>query len=236
MTPLYLYVLIASVSIPFAFTVFYLDVIKRWRDFLISTSIVAFVFLIWDALFTRAGIWGFNEAYCLGLKLFMMPIEEWLFFFVIPFCSVFTHFVLKHLSPKFFLNEALTRKIAIVLIAATFVLLCTHFSKAYTLVDAIFLIVTLALGVVFYLKLLQRFFLSFLIILIPFFIVNGILTGSMIDAPIVWYNDDENLGIRLATIPIEDLGYAFSMLFGNLMIFEFLKPKQDGKEDVSLSQ
>ncbi|MDG2311764.1 MAG: lycopene cyclase domain-containing protein, partial [Flavobacteriales bacterium] len=184
-------------------------------------------FLIWDALFTRAGVWGFNEAYCLGLKLFMMPIEEWLFFFVIPFCSVFTHFVLKHLSPKFFLNETLTRKIAIVLIAATFVLLCTHFSKAYTVVDAIFLIVTLTLGVVFYLKLLQRFFLSFLIILIPFFIVNGILTGSMIDAPIVWYNDDENLGIRLATIPIEDVGYAFSMLFCNVMIFESLKPKQD---------
>lgn len=227
MTPLYLYVLIASVSVPLAFTVFYLDVIKRWRDFLISTSTVAVAFLIWDALFTRAGVWGFNESYCLGLKLFMMPIEEWLFFFVIPFCSVFTHFVLKHLAPKFFLNEALTRKIALVSIAVTFILLCTHFSKAYTVVDALFLIVTLTLGVVFYLKLLQRFFLSFLIILIPFFIVNGILTGSMIDAPIVWYNDDENLGVRLATIPIEDIGYAFSMLFCNVMIFESLKPKQD---------
>lgn len=227
MTPVYLYVLIGSISVPLAFTVFYLDVIKRWKDFLISTSTVAFAFLIWDALFTRAGVWGFNEAYCLGLKLFMMPLEEWMFFFAIPFCSLFTHFVLKHLAPKFFLNEPLTRTIAVVLIAVTCILLCTHFSKAYTAVDAIFLIITLALGVVFYLQLLQRFFLSFLIILIPFFIVNGILTGSMIDAPIVWYNDDENLGIRLATIPIEDIGYAFSMLFGNLMIFECLKPKQD---------
>lgn len=227
MTPLYFYVLIASLSVPLAFTVFHLDVIKRWKDFLISTSTVAFVFLIWDALFTRAGIWGFNEAYCVGLKLFMMPIEEWLFFFVIPFCSVFTHFVLKHLAPKIFLNETLTRKIALVLIAVTFVLLCTQFSKAYTAVNAAFLIVTLTLGVVFYRQLLQRFFLSFLIILVPFFVVNGILTGSMIDAPIVWYNDLENLGVRLGTIPIEDLGYAFSMLFGNLMIFERLKPKQD---------
>lgn len=227
MTPVYLYVLIGSISVPLAFTVFHLDVIKRWKDFLISTSTVAFVFLIWDALFTRAGVWGFNEAYCLGLKLFMMPLEEWMFFFAIPFCSLFTHFVLKHLAPKFFLNETLTRTIAGVLISVTCVLLCTQFSKAYTAVDAVFLIITLALGVVFYLQLLQRFFLSFLIILIPFFIVNGILTGSMIDSPIVWYNDDENLGVRLATIPIEDIGYAFSMLFGNLMIFERLKPKQD---------
>ena len=235
MTPVYLYVLIASISVPLAFNVFYLDVIKRWKDFLISTSIVAFVFLIWDALFTRAGVWGFNEAYCLGLNIFMMPIEEWLFFFVIPFVSLFTHFAVKHLAPKFFLNETLTRKIALVLIAVTFVLLCTHFSKAYTAVDAIFLIVTLALGVVFYLKLLQRFFLSFLFILIPFFIVNGILTGSMIDAPIVWYNDDENLGVRLATIPIEDIGYAFSMLFCNLMIFEWLNRNQKIKADVPIS-
>jgi lycopene cyclase domain-containing protein len=61
--------------------------------------------------------------------------------------------------------------------------------------------------------------------LIPFFIVNGILTGSFIEVPIVSYNNSENLGIRLFTIPIEDIGYAFSMLFGNLMIFETLKKR-----------
>ena len=64
-----------------------------------------------------------------------------------------------------------------------------------------------------------------MVILIPFFIVNGILTGSFIETPIVSYNDLENLGIRLFTIPVEDIGYAFSMLFGNLMIFETLKKR-----------
>jgi lycopene cyclase domain-containing protein len=56
-----------------------------------------------------------------------------------------------------------------------------------------------------------------LIILVPFFIVNGILTGSFIAEPVVWYNNLENLGIRLFTIPIEDIGYAFNMLF--LVVF-----------------
>jgi hypothetical protein len=61
--------------------------------------------------------------------------------------------------------------------------------------------------------------------LIPFFFVNGILTGAVSELPIVSQNNKENLGLRLVTIPLEDIGYAFSMLFGNLMVFEFLNKK-----------
>jgi lycopene cyclase domain-containing protein len=57
-------------------------------------------------------------------------------------------------------------------------------------------------------------------VLIPFSIINGILTGSFIDQPVVYYNDAENLGIRLGTIPIEDIGYAFSMLLMSLVIIK----------------
>ena len=39
MTPLYLYILVASISIPLLFTAFYLDVIKHWRNFFISTTL-----------------------------------------------------------------------------------------------------------------------------------------------------------------------------------------------------
>ncbi|MFB1020197.1 MAG: lycopene cyclase domain-containing protein, partial [Flavobacteriales bacterium] len=76
-----------------------MDFIKRWSHFLISTSIVAVVFLIWDALFTMAGIWGFNENYCLGLSILMMPLEEWLFCVVVPFWSRCNDFALQHSSP-----------------------------------------------------------------------------------------------------------------------------------------
>jgi len=55
--------------------------------------------------------------------------------------------------------------------------------------------------------------------LIPFFIVNGILTGTGIEGNIVWYNDEQNLGIRLLTIPIEDSAYAFSLILMNLLIY-----------------
>ena len=56
------------------------------------------------------------------------------------------------------------------------------------------------------------FLISYLLTLIPFFIVNGILTDGDFDFvsetnPIVWYNDTENLSIRIITIPIEDFFY-----------------------------
>ncbi|MED5256365.1 MAG: lycopene cyclase domain-containing protein, partial [Candidatus Neomarinimicrobiota bacterium] len=72
-------------------------------------------------------------------------------------------------------------------------------------------------------QLLSSFFVSYIFILIPFFIINGILTGSFILDEIVWYNDNYNLGIRIGTIPFEDIFYGFSLLFLPLYINQELK-------------
>ena len=60
-------------------------------------------------------------------------------------------------------------------------------------------------------------------ILIPFVMVNAILTGSFIDEPVVWYNNSENLGIRFLTIPVEDFGYAFSLILFKLLLRKKVK-------------
>jgi len=223
--PLYFIVLLASLTIPALFSIFKIDFIKDWANFGKSTAIVAFVFLVWDAIFTHIGVWGFNDDYCLKLYLFKMPLEEWLFFFIIPFCSLFTHFAFFYAWPDLSLPKIQTIYLSIILIVISLVLIVVNFPKAYTVVDFSFLVLVLTIGLIFHTKLLQQFYISFIIILIPFVIVNGILTGIITDSPVVWYNDAENVGVRFFTIPIEDFGYAFSMLFGNLMIFETLKRK-----------
>jgi lycopene cyclase domain-containing protein len=59
--------------------------------------------------------------------------------------------------------------------------------------------------------------------LIPFFIVNSILTGTFISGEVVWYKNSEILGIRLLTVPIEDTGYAFSLILLNLQIMNWFQ-------------
>jgi lycopene cyclase domain-containing protein len=75
-------------------------------------------------------------------------------------------------------------------------------------------------------KYLSKFFLSYLIALIPFLLINGVLTGGMIDEPIVWYNSAKILNIRIGTIPIEDTIYCLTMLLLTVLVYEFAKSKK----------
>ena len=180
------------------------------------------VFIPWDVIFTINGVWGFNSDYFLGFEIFSLPLEEWLFFICIPFACVFTHYALLLYFPNLKLNKVATKAIIISLVLILFILALANYDKWYTLVNFSLAIPLTWLVYKYNPQLLQHFFLTFLVMLIPFFIVNGVLTGSWIDNQVVWYNDAENLGIRMGTIPVEDSIYAYSMILMNLYYFEYL--------------
>ena len=76
-----------------------------------------------------------------------------------------------------------------------------------------------------------NFLISYFFHLIPFLIVNGILTDGNFDFnfstdPVVWYNNDENLFIRFITIPIEDFFYSMLLLLMNVTFYEKFKSKK----------
>lgn len=221
---LYLLLNLGSVSIPFLFS-FHpkLQFYRLWKPLFLAIGISMTIFILWDVVFTINQIWGFNPNYFLGFKILRLPIEEWLFFICIPYACVFTHYALLVYFPKMRLSKRFSEKVTYLLLLILTVTLIYNYDKIYTLVNFVLAILLIT---IIHLKaplLLQKYYLTFLVMLIPFFIVNGILTGSFIEDQVVWYDNTENLNIRLFTIPIEDSIYAFSLILMNLFIVQSLK-------------
>jgi lycopene cyclase domain-containing protein len=185
---------------------------------------MAILFIIWDVIFTHFGIWGFNERYLSGLNIINLPVEEWLFFITIPFASVFIYDCIKYYFPNWILSDA-GNIIGVFLgiILAVFSIL--NLGKHYTYITFITLAFVLLFLVISKADYLGRFFVSFMIILIPFFIVNSILTGSWSAEPAVWYNDNFNLDLRLGSIPVEDIFYCMLLILGNVGLYEYFQKK-----------
>ena len=216
-----------SISIPFLVS-FHprIKLYKNWGSLILALLMAMIPFIIWDIYFTEQEYWGFNPDYHLPFLLLGMPIEEWLFFFCIPYASIFIHYSLAYFKPNLLISDKVAKIITLFFIVILIPIIFLNTDKSYTFINYSFLIFVLLIGYFFGIKHLQRFYISFLIILVPFFVVNGILTGTGLEEPVVWYNNAENLGIRLITIPIEDIGYAFTMIFGNILLIEKFKIKK----------
>ena len=191
-----------------------LNYYRQWPAFFKANLILLAVMIPWDVFFTKKGVWGFNPEYNLGIAILGLPLEEWMFFIFIPFACVFIYEVIRYFDASNRLENSSKKINAVVLIVST-VLLILGFGQWYTTVTLSFLILLLI-----YHQLaptssyLGHFYLSFLFMLIPFLVVNGVLTGSFIHEEVVWYNMKETFGIRLFTIPFEDIFYCmFMMLF-----------------------
>jgi len=228
----WLYVLInlGSVSIPFlAGFDSRLKFYRQWKYLFPAMLMTMLVFIPWDMLKTSLEVWGFNPRYLLGYYIGNLPLEEWMFFIAIPFACLFTYHSLNYLVRKDFIGryaERITLFLAILLLV--FGLMNT--GRLYTSVTFI----STGAFLLFHRFVVKgeymgRFYLMYLVTLIPFFIVNGLLTGSFIPEEVVYYDDTQNLGIRLGTIPVEDMVYGLLMLLMNVTWFEFFRNKFEPK-------
>jgi lycopene cyclase domain-containing protein len=84
-------------------------------------------------------------------------------------------------------------------------------------------ILTVGLYFIFKVRWYERFVFAYLVALIPFLIVNGILTGMFTENPVVWYNESHIMGIRIGTIPFEDLYYNYCLFLPIIGLYEWIK-------------
>ncbi len=223
---LYFSLLAASLLIPLLYTSSpQLKFARKLPAVLISLVIAGAPYIFKDILFTQRGVWGFNPEYFSGILIARLPLEEWLFFLAIPYASVFLHETVVFLKPGWILTLRTTHIISLLLALGALLMIILYHNRIYTFFNALYLLVVLAWAQLSGSQILRRFYLTFLVILIPFLVVNGILTGSFIPGEVVWYHPDQFMGFRIFTIPVEDTGYAFSLILANMLLAEWLMKK-----------
>lgn len=234
MSSLYLLVNVLTISIPLLFSFhpkirFY----RYWPAFLAAAVLVSVPFLIWDALFTDAGIWGFNDDYLSGIYVKNLPLEEILFFICIPFSCVFTYFCLD----KFWTLKWNSRTETIFVVTVSLFLFLAgiiFLEKLYTSITFISTsVVLLLLKFMIRVDWIGKAVSVYIVLLLPFLIVNGILTGTGLEEPVVWYDNSENLGIRMMTIPVEDAFYGFELVLLNIYFFKLFSRSFPGRMKTS---
>ncbi len=217
----YFIILLGTVLFPFIYSfesrriAFY----TKWKFLFPSLIITAALFVGWDYYFTKWGVWAFNPEYITGIYILNLPVEEVLFFIAIPFSCIFIYEAVGYYLPNDFMHNYSVN--SALLFSALFAIVAVlNPYKLYT--TAAFSIAALALlvhALVYNNKFMGKFFLMYLIHLVPFFIVNGFLTYL----PVVLYNDSDNMSIRLGSIPLEDTVYSMSLLLINVSLYEALK-------------
>jgi len=196
---------------------------KHFGAFLKASVLVAIPFIAWDVWFTAKGVWWFNINYTMGLNIAGLPLEEWLFFIFIPFSCIFTYYSID----KFFKMEWLSgfnNLIVFVTVIVCSVTALLYYDKIYTLITSLSAILTVVyLHFIAKADWISKASLVFTILMLGFLPVNGILTGTGLDTPIVNYNPDDFLGIRILTIPIEDSVYGYTQFLLVLYFFKHFK-------------
>ena len=209
------------VVLSFDKNVHYLD---HWKRVLLSTLLIAIPFIAWDIYFTAKGVWGFNPNYLTGMEVYNLPIEEVLFFIVVPFACTFIY-----QCCKFYLKRFNFNRLNIFMALFIFLYACVVFFQNTSGAYSSLVFISTLIVLLFWIKNFHLNFIgiSFIISILPFLVMNGALTGQYTDAPIVWYNDLQNASIRLFTIPVEDVVYCFSLIASNFITFEFLNKRHE---------
>jgi lycopene cyclase domain-containing protein len=222
----YLFIILGSIAFPFAFSFERrLAFHKNWKYLFPAIAIMATFFIVWDHYFTVNGVWWFSDERTQGIKIYDLPIEEWMFFIIIPYCCVFVYESLNYYFKEPPLEKYQAR-ISWVLLIVFVVTALTHITQAYTFYTCFFASVYLGFIILKKTKFMGKFYLAYLVSKIPFLIVNGLLTSI----PVVLYNDHENLGIRIYTIPLDDTIYSFLMLLMTISMMEFFRNKEQQKK------
>lgn len=223
--PIYLYLDLLTLAGPLLLSfdkkvAFY----KSWKYLLPAIFVMGLFFIAKDVIFASMNIWGFNDRYLIGNRMLGLPVEEWLFFLVVPYAIVFIYACLVAylpFDPLVRIHRPFLYLLSVILLLVAIIFHERLYTSVIFALTAMLLLYNLWKQQAW----LSMFLLAYFVSLLPFLLVNGVLTGSFLDEPIVWYDNTQNLGIRLLTIPIEDTIYNLMMFLMTIQLMELFKKK-----------
>ncbi len=181
------------------------------------------VYLMWSNRFAEIGIWSFNPDYLMGINLWSLPLEEWLFLIVVSFVTIVVYDRVKMRFPTV-QNPNLF--LAISLILLTFFALAAFFTRQKLYPFFTFFLLSVYFGYTIFRNRFKKhyaeFYITYLIVIIPIFIVKTILTAL----PVLSYNNSGFLDVLIFTVPVEDFAYYFLLILMNITIFEYLNERR----------
>jgi lycopene cyclase domain-containing protein len=204
---------------------------KNYKPLAASILIVGGAYIFWDILVTFRGDWWFNHEYLvdLGFTIGGIPLEEALFFVVVPYSCIFIYENLQYFFPdaKLGFNKWVYYSIAILLAIVAII----FYHQEYTILALLSVTTFLLIAATWFPDLLQsRNYWAYIgLSFVAFIIFNYLLTSI----PIVLYNPNAIWGGtvdqiwygRFITIPFEDFFYNFSMLSFYLLVYRYFKKR-----------
>jgi len=199
-----------------------ISAIVRWRfawakhDWLRLLQVFALVsvpFVLLDSLSHARGWWAYNPDFVMGVRLLGLPVEEIMFFFVVPFACLYLYSAMQRAAPDVPFRRAWLWRGVIGLAVVAGIILAIIEPKERTIFDAVLFAVV---GTVAMFRRPTRTTAIWLLLVLGLFlVVNTVLTAL----PIVAYDATFGSMYRIGTIPFEDALYNLSFLLLSLGVW-----------------
>ncbi len=202
---------------------------KNYKPLFTSILIVGGIYILWDILVTARGDWWFNHEYLVdfGFTIGGIPLEEALFFVVVPYSCIFIYENLQYFfkDKEVFFEKWIYYILSVLLVVGAII----FYHQEYTVLALLSVSFFFVIAATWFPGLLKsrNCWLYIFISFVAFIIFNYLLTSI----PVVLYNPEAIWGGtvnqvwygRFITIPFEDFFYNFSMLSFYLLVYRFFK-------------
>jgi len=196
--------------------------IKFYENFfayLFSVSIVSTSYLIWEILSVNRGDLSFSATQTTKFYIFKLPIEELLFFLIVPYVVILIYEVANSYRQEKIINFTKNHSF---LVAIAFFLLAFIFIKHnFTFVNLLLISLVFYLNTIFKYQILNKSNIWFTnsIIFIPLII----FFYFKVSLPMIFINPMTVIGLKVIKIPIEYFFYSFSMVSLWIICYEIGK-------------